>query len=647
MGETSALELNAIYQGDCVSLLSDVEQETVDLAFADPPFNIGFKYDQYHDRHESDDYVAWCSDWMRELHRVLKPTGSFWLSIGDEYAAELKVAAQQLGFVSRNWVVWYYTFGQNCTRKFNRSHVHVFHFVKDEAQHTFNAQDPAVRVPSARALVYGDKRANPKGRLPDDTWILRPQDLKESPESWQPMDDTWFFSRVAGTFKERQGFHGCQMPEQLLGRIIRISSNPGDLVVDPFSGSGTTLAVAKKLGRRWLGMDLSDDYVKYANERLENAREGDPLNGPADPVASAPTTAGGRRLKDHPLLPTFKPEDFSKPEPILAESELPIADEPQTVEAAPEANVAEPSKEHVKDPIADSVSPPTEEPQPVAAPPSSPKPAAKISLRDLQRQVLVEAFLASHDGYSVDWLLCDPRLQDTFHEACREAGLIGRASDWNRELLKLRKAGKLKTSTAAKKIDVSAQMADDCGFAAEIAWAELDRKFPGWSLDALLCSPGKAFLFDRTAAKYLAGDLEKSEHTTVALCRWASLRLRKARQSLAEEAKQYHYVFADRDFAKPQAWSRFRAQKFDRQSGLYLLRNKSKDPLYIGETIDLGRRLAMHADAKAPGRLVTQVAVIPSSDLPSDDYRQPFWCDLVRRHRPRLNIAMVQPKSEQ
>ena len=189
----------------------------------------------------------------RRVHRVLKPSGTFWLAIGDEYAAELKVACTSTSsaFIMRSWVIWYYTFGVNCTRKFNRSHAHLFHFVKDEKQFTFNAEDPQVRVPSARALVYGDSRANPEGRLPDDTWVLRPQDL---PEGFQPMDDTWYYSRVAGTFKERQGFHGCQMPEQLLGRIIRVSSNPGDVVFDPFTGSGTTLAVAKKLGREWIGL---------------------------------------------------------------------------------------------------------------------------------------------------------------------------------------------------------------------------------------------------------------------------------------------------------------------------------------------------------------------------------------------------------
>jgi site-specific DNA-methyltransferase (adenine-specific) len=277
-----------------------IEAGSVDLAFADPPFNIGYEYDQYDDRQDAQKYLDWSEAWIAAVYRVLKPNGTFWLAIGDEYAAELKVAAQRIGFTTRSWVVWYYTFGVNCTKKFSRSHAHLFHFVKDAREFTFNAEDPAVRVPSARAMVYGDKRANPKGRLPDDTWILRPQDL---PDGFQPGEDTWYFARVAGTFKERQGFHGCQMPEQLLGRIVRVSSNPGELVLDPFAGSGTTLAVAKKLGRSWIGCELSADYARAATKRLAAIKPGDALDGPADPIASAPSTANGKRLEDrHPAV---------------------------------------------------------------------------------------------------------------------------------------------------------------------------------------------------------------------------------------------------------------------------------------------------------------------------------------------------------
>ena len=259
----------------------------------DPPFNIGFEYDEYDDRLESDKYLEWCSEWISETVRVLKPNGTFWLAIGDEYAAELKVQMQrEHGLVCRSWVVWYYTFGVNCKQKFSRSHAHLFHMVKDPKDFTFNVED--IRVPSARQLVYGDKRANPKGRLPDDTWILRPQDL---PEGFQPDDDTWYFPRVAGTFKERAGWHGCQMPEQLLGRIVRACSHRGELVLDPFGGSGTTAAVAKKLGRDFLTFEMSSEYAKRIRGRLKSIKVDQALNGAPEPIVSAPSTAKGRRLK--------------------------------------------------------------------------------------------------------------------------------------------------------------------------------------------------------------------------------------------------------------------------------------------------------------------------------------------------------------
>lgn len=285
---------DALYNRDCVAGMKKLDDGVVDLAFADPPFNIGYDYDVYHDKLESRRYLDWSHLWTAEVARVLKPNGTFWLAIGDEYAAELKVMLQESHrLVSRSWVVWYYTFGVNCTNKFSRSHAHLFYMVKDPEAFTFNADDPAVRVPSARELVYGDKRANPKGRLPDDTWILRPQDV---PDGFAPHENTWYFPRVCGTFKERTGWHGCQMPEQLLGRIIRATSNEGDLVLDPFAGSGTTLAVAKKLKRHYVGFELSEQYAAQVRKRLAAITPGDPLEGVANPLLSVPDTANGRRL---------------------------------------------------------------------------------------------------------------------------------------------------------------------------------------------------------------------------------------------------------------------------------------------------------------------------------------------------------------
>jgi site-specific DNA-methyltransferase (adenine-specific) len=289
-----AVKANQVVTGDCIEGLSRMAPGTVSLAFADPPFNIGYDYDVYDDRKAAEEYLDWSKRWMQAVATALKPTGTFWLAIGDEYAAELKVkATRELGLVCRSWVVWYYTFGVNCKFKFSRSHAHLFYFVKDAKAFTFN--NDAIRVPSARQLVYADRRADARGRLPDDTWILRPQDL---PEGFQPDENTWYFPRVCGTFKERKGWHGCQMPEQLLGRIIKACSNPGDLVIDPFAGSGTTLAVAKKLNREYLGFELSEEYAANIRKRLKGINAGDPLEGAEQPLSSAPPTAAGKRLAD-------------------------------------------------------------------------------------------------------------------------------------------------------------------------------------------------------------------------------------------------------------------------------------------------------------------------------------------------------------
>jgi len=308
--------LDTLHNKDCIAGLRKLDDGAIDLAFADPPFNIGYDYDVYRDRLKSEKYLAWSRDWTAEVVRVLKPDGTFWLAIGDEYAAELKVMLQQEhGLTCRSWVVWYYTFGVNCKSKFSRSHAHLFHMIKDPQAFTFN--DDAIRVPSARQLVYGDRRANPQGRLPDDTWILRPQDI---PDSFSADEDTWYFPRVCGTFKERAGWHGCQMPEQLLGRIIRACSNEGEVVLDPFAGSGTTLAVAKKLKRRYLGFELSEEYAAQARQRLAKISPGDPLDGAPEPLVSVPTTANGRKLEDVKKPATGK---RSKRAPAAGQRSLP------------------------------------------------------------------------------------------------------------------------------------------------------------------------------------------------------------------------------------------------------------------------------------------------------------------------------------
>jgi DNA modification methylase len=245
------LEPNSIVSGDCVALMEAGQVPKADLIFADPPFNIGYKYDVYEDRKAYDEYYAWTERWMAACQKTLTPTGSFWVAIGDEYAAEVRVIARKLELHLRNWVIWHYTFGQSTRKKFARTHAHLFYFSADPKTFTFNAD--AIRIPSARQTAYADKRANPKGKVPDDVWQ---------------------FSRVCGTFNERVGWHPCQMPEAVLERIVKATSNPGDLVMDPFSGSGTTSVVAARLKRRYLGIDLSEDYATNARQRIEETLAG-------------------------------------------------------------------------------------------------------------------------------------------------------------------------------------------------------------------------------------------------------------------------------------------------------------------------------------------------------------------------------------
>ena len=240
------MEVDKVYSGDCIEIMRTLPDKSIDLVFADPPFNIGIKYDVHDDNMPYEEYYNWSEKWIRESYRLLKNDGAIYIAIGDEFAAEIDIILKRTGFYFRNWIIWYYTFGQSQRKKFNRAHTHILYFTKNKERFIFN--DRAVRVPSARQLIYKDKRANPLGKIPDDVWQ---------------------FSRVCGTFKERLGKHPCQMPESLLERIIGVSSNEGDIVLDPFGGTGTTAAVAKKLKRHFITMEISEDYYNLILKRLE------------------------------------------------------------------------------------------------------------------------------------------------------------------------------------------------------------------------------------------------------------------------------------------------------------------------------------------------------------------------------------------
>lgn len=245
-----------VYRGDCIDVMKDLSVESVDLIFADPPFNIGYKYDIYEDVKSLREYCDWSCDWVKRCWNLLKPNGSFFLAMGLQFQSDLKTIAALEGFCWRDTIAWHYTFGPRQESKLTPSWVPIHYFTKNKKDFTWNKEE--IRVPSARQTKYNDKRAVGSGKLPNNLWVLDPT---TNADVFQPHHNAMLESRVCGTFKERTA-HPCQMPQALLERIVLMASNPGDVVFDPFLGSGTTLAAAIKLGRVGRGVELSENYLR-------------------------------------------------------------------------------------------------------------------------------------------------------------------------------------------------------------------------------------------------------------------------------------------------------------------------------------------------------------------------------------------------
>jgi site-specific DNA-methyltransferase (adenine-specific) len=248
-----------LFQGDSIEWLQSLEPASVDLVFADPPYNLNkAAWDSFESQEH---YIQWSLRWIEPAAQALKPTGSLFICGFSEILADLKHPASRF-FNSCRWLVWHYKNKANLGCDWGRSHESMLHFRKTPR---FKLNVDAVRIPyGSHTLKYpshpqavtsqygnGEDRAdwvpNPLGG--------KPKDVLEIPTTCNGMGE--------------KTPHPTQKPEELLRKLVLAASQPGDLVVDPFSGSGTTIVVAEQLGRQWMGCDLNSEYNSWAMNRIQ------------------------------------------------------------------------------------------------------------------------------------------------------------------------------------------------------------------------------------------------------------------------------------------------------------------------------------------------------------------------------------------
>lgn len=256
--DPSAVSRWEVRCGDCLNLLRFVEPGSVRLAFADPPYNIGIDYGTgpAADSLPDQDFLDWTRRWIGATAATLTPDGSLWVLINDEWADHFGIMLREAGLHRRNWIKWYETFGVNHAGRFNRTSRHLFYCVKDPRQGRFVFNPDAVNRPSARQAKYNDSRADPDGKVWDDVWGIDPP-----------------IPRLVGNSAERIPDFPTQLPLALLLPIVGCASEPGDLILDPFAGSGTAGAAALKLGRRFVGIEKSARFAELAGMRLKVAEK--------------------------------------------------------------------------------------------------------------------------------------------------------------------------------------------------------------------------------------------------------------------------------------------------------------------------------------------------------------------------------------
>lgn len=235
-----------VIQGNCIDVLKSISDCSIDLVVADPPYNVGKDYGNGSDKQQFDNYISFTKQWLKECHRVLKTDGTIYIFVGFRFISYLyQILENDLKMNFVNWISWHYTQGIGKTKGFSPRHDDILMFSKSD-KYVFNLDD--IRIPQK----FYRRINNMRGANPGDVWEV---------------------SHIHYCQKNRQP-HPTQKPEALIERMVLASSNEQDTVLDPFSGSGTTLRVCQQVNRNAIGIELNSEYVELTKERLNEKFEG-------------------------------------------------------------------------------------------------------------------------------------------------------------------------------------------------------------------------------------------------------------------------------------------------------------------------------------------------------------------------------------
>ena len=241
--------INQIVEGDAIEVMKDIPSSSIDITFADPPFNLNKSYEHYEDDKETKDYLNWCKEWLTQMVRITKPTGSIFVHNIPKWLTYFASHLNEMAYF-RHWIAWD-AMGAPLGKTLLPNHYGILWYVKSKEFKFYDIRMPHSRCRECKAILkdYGGKKEliHPFGTLISDMWT-----------------DIYRIRH-----KKRRDEHPCQLPIHLLERLILITTDENDIVLDPFVGTGTTAIAAKRLGRKFIGIDIDPEYVAISREKLE------------------------------------------------------------------------------------------------------------------------------------------------------------------------------------------------------------------------------------------------------------------------------------------------------------------------------------------------------------------------------------------